>query len=222
MASLTMASLELDARALVLRTARKLASLKLSPGRSGNVSLRFGPGMLITPTGMAYDEITVDDIALVAADGSFSPKGRRPSSEWQFHLSAYKARPDRHGLVHTHSIHATALACAHRSIPAFHYMVAAAGGNDIPLIPYATFGTDALAHHVASGLAHRDACLMAHHGVIAVGRDLSAALELACEVETLAEQYWKVLALGPAYILPDAEMAVVIEKFKSYGQRAQG
>ena len=178
--------------------------------------------MFITPTGIAYDAMTVDDIAYVAADGSFSPTGRTPSSEWQFHLRAYAARLDRHGIVHTHSLNATALACAHRNIPAFHYMVAAAGGKDIPLVPYATFGTEALARHVAAGLADRDACLLANHGVIAIGRDLVSALELACEVETLAEQYLKVLALGPAHILPDSEMTVVIEKFKSYGQRAQG
>lgn len=177
--------------------------------------------MLITPTGIAYDKMRVDDIAYVATDGSFSATGRKPSSEWQFHLNAYTARPDRHGIVHTHSLNATALACAHRNIPAFHYMVAVAGGNDIPLVPYATFGTEALARHVATGLARRDACLLANHGVIAIGRDLESALELACEVETLAEQYLKVLALGPAHILPDDEMAIVIERFKSYGQRAQ-
>ena len=215
-----MAVAEAVARALVVTTARKLTTFKLSPGRSGNVSMRFGSGMLITPTGLAYDDLSVDDIVVVCPAGTYSPTGRKPSSEWQFHLSAYAARPDRHGLVHTHSLNATALACAHRAIPAFHYMVAAAGGNDIPLVPYATFGTDALARHVASGLKHRDACLLANHGVVAMGPDLNAAFELACEVESLAEQYIKVLALGAAHILPDEEMAIVIEKFKTYGQRA--
>ena len=125
-------------------------------------------------------------------------------------------------IVHTHSMHATVLACAHKSIPAFHYMVAAAGGRDIPLVPYATFGSEALSRHVADGLTERNACLMANHGQIAMGSTLAAALELAADIEVLAEQYWKVLMLGKPHVLPDAEMDLVIEKFKSYGQKAQG
>jgi L-fuculose-phosphate aldolase len=125
-------------------------------------------------------------------------------------------------IVHTHSLHATVLACTHRAIPAFHYMVAVAGGKDIPLVPYATFGTEALAHNVVQGLRERNACLMANHGVIALGETLAAALELAFEVETLAEQYYKVLTLEAPHVLPDDEMARILEKFKSYGQRGQG
>jgi L-fuculose-phosphate aldolase len=212
---------EHEAREAVCATARAMSTQRLSPGRSGNVSMRLGGGMLITPTGMAYDEIAPSDIAFVAGDGSVAPTSRKPSSEWHFHLAAYAARPDRHALVHTHSMNATVLACAHRPIPAFHYMVAVAGGSDIPLVPYATFGTEALAAGVSAGLAKRDACLLANHGVVAVGRTLALALELASEVEVLAEQYIKVLAIGPPHLLPDAEMAVVLEKFKSYGQRAQ-
>ena len=119
-------------------------------------------------------------------------------------------------------MHATVLACAHRSIPAFHYMVAAAGGRDIPCIGYATFGTPELSQLVATGLAERDACLMANHGQIAIGADLAAALELAHAVEVLAEQYYKVLTLGKAHVLDSAEMLRVLDKFKSYGQKAQG
>ena len=124
-------------------------------------------------------------------------------------------------VVHTHSLHAAVLACAGKPIPAFHYMVAVAGGKDIPLVPYAPFGTDELAGYVAEGLARRRACLMAHHGAIAMGETLGAALELAHEVEVLAEQYYKVLTLGPARVLSDAEMDDVLERFKSYGQKAQ-
>ena len=208
-------------RARVLKTAREMANRGLSPNRSGNVSARFASGMLITPTGMAYAELKTSDIVYVDDAGHASRSTRKPSSEWHFHLAAYQARPDRGGVVHTHSMHATVLACAHKPIPAFHYMVAVAGGNDIPLVPYATFGTPELAAHVAAGLAHRDACLMANHGLIAVGLDVDAALELAADVETLAEQYLKVVGLGPPNILPDEEMRVVLEKFKSYGQRGQ-
>ena len=166
--------------------------------------------------------MTPADIVLVGPAGRVAAGSRKPSSEWHFHLAAYAARPDCGGVVHTHSMHATVLACAHKPIPAFHYMVAVAGGRDIPLVPYATFGTEELARHVAAGLANRDACLLANHGLIAIGADLDRALELAREVEVLAEQYIKVLGLGPAHILPDAEMDAVIEKFKSYGQKAQG
>ena len=213
---------EAAARAAVLDCARAMSAMKLSPGRSGNVSRRWRDGMLITPSGIAYDETTPRDIVFVAADGSVPKGARKPSSEWRFHLAAYAARPDRHAVVHSHSMHATILACARKAIPAFHYMVAAAGGADIPCVPYATFGSEALSDVVAAGLKDRDACLMANHGQIAIGASLTTALELAAEVEVLAEQYYKVLTLGKPVILDAAEMARVIEKFKGYGQKAQG
>ena len=212
---------ETSARRSVIETAQAMSLSGLSPGRSGNVSCRWNDGMLITPSGMSYDEIAPSDIVFVHADGSCSEAARKPSSEWHFHHAAYTTRPDRHAVVHTHSLNATALACAHKSIPAFHYMVAVAGGADIPLVPYATFGTAELAAHVAAGLKERDACLMANHGQIALGATLDEALELAHEVEILAEQYAKVLALGAANIIPSEEMKIVIEKFRSYGQRGQ-
>lgn len=211
---------EAAARHEVITTAQEMSRRALSPGRSGNVSRRWADGMLITPSGMAYDALVPADVTFVDAGGRASGP-RKPSSEWHFHLAAYAARPDVHGVVHTHSLNAVALACASRSIPAFHYMVAVAGGDDIPCVPYATFGTPALARHVARGLAHRNACLMAHHGQIAVAGTLPAALELAAEVEVLAAQYCKVLTLGPPTLLSSADMAEVIARFKSYGQNAQ-
>jgi len=208
-------------RSDVLATARAMSARGLSPGRSGNVSVRLGEGMLITPTGVRYDEMTPEDIVPVAADGAPAAGALKPSSEWRFHLTAYETRPDRHAVVHCHSPDATVLACARKPIPAFHYMVAVAGGTDIPCVPYATFGTEALARHVAQGLKDRDACLMASHGQIAIGETAAEALELAGEVENLAAQYVKVLLLGHVHILSAAEMAEVLERFKSYGQRAQ-
>ena len=213
------ASGELAARRAVIATAQDMSRRGLSPGRSGNVSCRVDGGMLITPTGMAYDTLAPADI--VRVDETGEPAGRRkPSSEWQFHLSAYAARPDMQAMVHTHSLHATVLACAHRPIPAFHYMVAVAGGSDIPCVPYATFGTEELARHVSDGLRHRRACLMANHGQVAMGATLDAALGLASEVEVLAEQYCTLLQLGPGavHLLDAAEMARVLERFKGYGQ----
>ena len=213
---------ETSARRAVIETALAMSHSGLSPGRSGKVSCRWREGMLITPSGLAYDEIAPADIVFVNADGGVQQNSRKPSSEWHFHLAAYQARPGRHAVVHTHSLNATVLACAHKFIPAFHYMVAVAGGVDIPLVPYATFGTPELAAHVAHGLADRDACLMANHGQIAIGATLDAALELAHEVEILAGQYTKVLLLGPPHIIPDSEMKIELEKFKSYGQKGQG
>lgn len=215
------ADAELAARQEVIDTALAMSRLGLSPGRSGNVSRRWEGGMLITPSGMAYDAIGPSDVVFVAEDGSVATGQRTPSSEWRFHLSAYAARPDMGGVVHTHSMHATVLACAGRSIPAFHYMVAIAGGRDIPLTPYATFGTKRLARHVAKGLEKRNACLMANHGQIAIGATCAKALDLAGEVEILSEQYWKVLCLGAPIVLDDDEMDEVLARFASYGQNAQ-
>ena len=177
-------------------------------------------GFLITPTAMPYDVMQPEDMAHMRFDGGKSGR-HEPSSEWRFHLAAYRARPDMNAVVHTHSLNATVLACSHKAIPAFHYMVAVAGGSDIPLVPYDTFGTQELARFVAKGLFHRNACLMANHGQIAIGATLPAALELAQEVEVLATQYCRVLALGEPVILPEDEMARVLKRFKSYGQRAQ-
>ncbi len=212
---------EAKARRGVIETALAMSRSGLSPGTSGNVSCRWKDGMLITPTGMAYDEIRPRDIVFVDGIGQPPAKGRKPSSEWRFHLSAYRARSDMNAVVHTHSLHATALACAHKPIPAFHYMVAIADGKDIPLVPYETFGTQELARFVAKGLLHRNACLMANHGQIALGTTLAGALELANEVEVLAAQYCEVLKLGKPSLIPDDEMERVLKRFKTYGQRGR-
>jgi L-fuculose-phosphate aldolase len=208
-------------RKAIIDTAQAMSARGLSPGRSGNVSARTPDGMLITPSGVPYEALKLGDIVPVDREGRAAPRSLKPSSEWRFHLDAYAARDDIGAIVHTHSRSATALACAHKAIPAFHYMVAVAGGRDIPLVPYATFGTPELSRHVVAGLRQRNACLMANHGQIAVGATPAQALELAAEVETLAQMYIDVLGLGSPHILSDAEMDVVIEKFKSYGQNAQ-
>lgn len=214
------AAAELAARREVIETALAMSLRGLSPGRSGNVSQRWRDGMLITPSGMAYETIEPQDVAFVSGKG-VARGVRKPSSEWQFHMSAYAARPDMHAVVHTHSMHAVVLACAQKPIPAFHYMVAIAGGKDIPCVPYATFGTKKLARHVAKGLARRNACLMTNHGQIAMGATPAAALDLAAEVEILSEQYYKVLALNCVNLLSNREMDRVLKRFKSYGQSAQ-
>lgn len=207
----------------VIDTALTMSQSGLSAGRSGNVSVRDrgqgGARVLITPTGMAYDALVPADVVSMDLEGQVSAGSRRPSSEWLFHVAIYAARPDVEAIVHTHSNAATALACVEEGIPAFHYMVAAAGGRDIRCAPYATFGTEALAEHAVAALVDRKACLLAHHGVIACGSTLEKAYDLAVEVEILADQYARARGLGSVPILEDTEMDKVLQKFQGYGQQ---
>jgi L-fuculose-phosphate aldolase len=202
----------------VISACRELTRLRLTHGTSGNISLRRDARQFfVSPTGMSYDALDAEDIPLVDLDGRWF--GRRlPSSEWRFHRDIFKSRDDVGAIVHTHSTNATALACTGRGIPAFHYMVAVAGGTDIRCAPYCTFGTQALSDAAIAALQGRKACLLANHGVIAVGADLAAALALAGEVENLAAQYCKSLALGDVRILDEMEMRPVLDKFRTYGK----
>jgi L-fuculose-phosphate aldolase len=212
-------SVDVRQRQAVVAGCRELARSGLTHGTSGNVSLRRDARrFFVSPTGMPYESLEPADIALVDIEGRwFGP--RRPSSEWRFHRDILRARADVGAIVHTHSRHATALACTGRGIPAFHYMVAVAGGSDIRCAPYFTFGSQELSDAAVAALAERKACLLANHGVIAVASDLSAALALAGEVENLAAQYAAALALGEVRVLDDAEMQRVLERFKSYGRQ---
>ena len=208
-------------RESIVATALAMNAAGINRGKSGNVSARLrtehGDAFLITPSGLPYDRTTPVDLVAMTLDGA-ARGARRPSSEWRFHRDIYRARPEAGAIVHTHAPFATALACLDRGIPPFHYMVAVAGGRDIRCAPYATFGTQALSDHAVAALAGRKACLLAHHGMIAVGATLDAALALAAEVETLAEMYWRALQAGEPTLLPDGEMDLVLEKFASYGQ----
>ncbi|ABS63862.1 class II aldolase/adducin family protein [Parvibaculum lavamentivorans DS-1] len=206
-------------RQRVVDAALDLAATGLSPQMSGNVSARAGDSIFITPSGIAYTDLIPDDLSEIALDGRILSGPFPPSSEWQMHCAIYKARPEAGGIVHAHSDFATVLAVMKRPIPAFHYMVAVAGGRDIRCAPYATFGTADLAAHAVAALADRKACLLAHHGQIAIGETVEAALHLAHEVETLAAQYWRALQIGEPDLLSDEEMAVNVEKFRNYGRR---
>lgn len=200
----------------VIATARAMGERGINHGRSGNVSVRCGSGLLITPSSVDYDELTVDDVVAMDAGGDWEvANDRRPSSEWRFHLDVLGARPDAEAVVHAHPVHATALACHRRGIDSFHYMVAVAGGRDIRCAGYATFGTPELSANVVAALDSRRACLIANHGVVAIGSSLAAALDLAVEVEVLASQYLAALAIGEPTKLTDAEMDEVIEKMAS-------
>ena len=212
-----------EMRHAVMHTAQAMSAKGLSPQRSGNVSVRLddGSGIIVTPTGIAYDDYKPEDMVKLSMQGEPAPGQNRPSSEAPFHLAIYHAFPDARAIVHCHSMAATALACARMDIPPFPYMVAGAGGAKIPLAKYATFGSDELAASAVKAMkgGYR-ACLLANHGQIAWAGSLPKALELAAEVETLARQYIDVLSLGKPHILGNKEMSRVIEKFKGYGKQA--
>ena len=205
-------------RAALAETARQTASVGLNKGASGNASVRMGEGFLITPSGLPNDTLKPDQMVAVGIDGQ-SSGSLKPSSEWRIHRDIYRARPEVQAVVHAHSPHAVSLACLRRGIPPFHYMVAAAGGKDIRCATYATFGTQALSDAVLAALQARRACLMANHGLVAVGASLDAALSLAVEVEDLCAQFWRASLMGAPVLLSDAEMDEVLERFKHYGQR---
>jgi L-fuculose-phosphate aldolase len=211
---------QLRLRQDLIATARRMNALGINQGTSGNVSARIAGGLMITPSGMDYDAMTPADLVEMDFDGAWrcGRTERRPSSEWRFHLDILRARPEFGAVVHSHATNATALACLGREIPAFHYMVAVAGGDSIRCAPYATFGSAALSKHALKALAGRRACLLANHGLIAAGADLAAALALAVEVETLAAQYGRALQLGRPKLLTKAEMTRVLAKFEAgYG-----
>jgi L-fuculose-phosphate aldolase len=209
-----------DLRRMVVAACRELTRRGLTYGTSGNVSVRCDRRrFFVSPSGMDYEVLEADDVPLMDLDGRWFGR-RRPSSEWRFHRDIFNSRHDVGAIVHTHSPRATALACTGKGIPAFHYMVAVAGGCDIRCAPYHTFGTQELSAAALVALQDRKACLLANHGVIATGTDLAAAMSLAGEVENLALQYDTALALGEVRILDDAEMYRVVEKFRTYGQQS--
>lgn len=212
-------SSNLHLAAQLLHTAQQLQQAGLNKGTSGNVSVRDGSGLLITPSGVPIEALSEEGMVQMGLDGSVAPN-KKPSSEWRFHRDILQQRPEVNAVVHTHSVFATTLACLQREIPAFHYMIAVAGGHNIRCAPYALFGSQSLSDVAITALQDRKACLLAHHGMIAIGRDLAEALSIAVEVENLAEQYWRALQLGTPYILSSEEMQAVFAQFKGYGNWA--
>ncbi len=201
----------------IVAACRDMNNRGINQGTSGNISVRVKEGFLLTPSGMAYDEMKPADIVLMRLDGTHTGT-RKPSSEWRFHHALMKTRPEIGSVVHTHAMFATTLSCLGMEIPAVHYMVAAAGGENIRCAPYATYGTQETADRAVAALKDRNACLLSNHGMIAVGPNLKKAMWLAVEVETLAAQYWRALQIGKPNILPKKEIERVIEKFRTYGQ----
>ena len=220
-----MSAIERNLRQELVDVCRRMNALGVNQGTSGNVSARLpdGSGILVTPSSLAYEQMDGDDIIHMTSNGDWqdrSGRGRRPTSEWRFHLDILNARQDVDAIVHTHGPYVTTLAVHHKPIPAFHYMIAVCGGTDVRCAPYATFGTQALSDHAVKALEGRLACLLGNHGAIILGASPTDALNRAVELETLARQYWQALQIGEPVILSDAEIAKVQDRMvrMKYGQ----
>lgn len=209
---------EAEARAEIVAACRSMVELGLAQGTSGNVSVRWGEGCLVTPSGIPADAMRPEDVVPLAMDGTHQGP-LAPSSEWRFHRDILAARPEVGAIVHAHPTYATAFAMCRRDIPAAHYMIAAAGGPTVRCSDYALFGTQALSVAALAALEGRTCCLLANHGAIATGPNLARALWLAVELETLCRQYAVALQVGAPFILSDAEVAEAVEAFKGYGPK---
>jgi L-fuculose-phosphate aldolase len=206
-------------RQRIIEACHQMERSGLNRGTSGNVSCREGDHFLITPSGVPVPQLRSESIVAMGFKGEIIGEGK-PSSEWHFHLDLLKNRPELNAIVHTHSPHATALACLREDLPAFHYMIAIAGGDSVRCAPYALFGTEALSAHAVNAMKDRKACLLANHGLIAAGRDLDEAMAVATEIESLCQQYLLARQTGQPVLLSSEEMLAVIDRFRSYGRNA--
>ncbi|MFQ6404086.1 class II aldolase/adducin family protein [Methylophilus sp. 'Pure River'] len=201
----------------LLQIAQQMVHTGLNKGTSGNASIRLDDGFLITPSGVPAEQLNTQSMVYMDWTGQ-AEAGKKPSSEWFFHRDILQSRPEVNAVVHCHSMFATTIACMARDVPPFHYMIATVGGDNIRCAPYALFGTQALSDVAVSALHDRKACLLAHHGMIALGKNLPQALAIAVEVENLCEQYWRLLQLGEPALLTPEQMREVDAQFKGYGQ----
>ncbi len=209
---------EFAVRQSIVEAARQMNALGINQGTSGNISVRWEDGLLLTPSGVPYHQMNADDIVHLKMSGDCDHP-LKPSSEWRFHRDIMKSRKDVQAIVHAHPTYCTAFAMCRKELPAVHYMIAAAGGSTIRCGGYATFGTEELSKHAIAALKDRMCCLLANHGMIATGTDLGKAMWLAVELETLCRQYAVALQIGDPVVLPDDEIARTMEKFKDYGPR---
>ena len=206
-------------RQRIIEACHQMERSGLNRGTSGNVSCREGDHFLITPSGVPVSQLRPEGIVAMDFSGKIIGDGK-PSSEWHFHLDLLKNRSELNAIVHTHSPHATALACLREDLPAFHYMIAIAGGDSVRCAPYALFGTEALSANAVNAMRDRKACLLANHGLIAAGRDLDEAMTVSTEIESLCQQYLLARQTGQPVLLSSEEMQAVIHRFRSYGRNA--
>ena len=207
-------------RELVAEYGRKMSAAGLCPGTSGNLSV-YSPEtglMAISPSGMDYFDIRPEDVAVARLSGETAEGNRRPSSEWALHAAFYENKPGARAVVHTHSVFCTTFAVLGQSLRAVHYAIGDAGADEVPCAPYRTFGTAELAGAAIEACGRGNAVLLSNHGLVACGGDIPKAYSLACSLEYVAELQYRALCVGAPNVLTAAQMAEVMEKFKSYGQ----
>jgi L-fuculose-phosphate aldolase len=210
-------------RQLVIDYGLKMVEANLTCGTGGNLSCynRKRGLLAITPTGIEYGAMMPGDILILNLEGDIVQGDRKPSSETGFHLSLYRERADINSVIHTHSVYATTFSCLNREIPPIHYLVGFAG-KKVPLAPYATFGTKELALNIINSIKDYNAVLLANHGLVSVGPNLTAAFNIALEIEFTARVCYQSENIGTPTLLSDEQMEVVIEKFKNYGPARNG
>lgn len=208
---------ELDIRREMIRVCLRMVELGINQGTAGNVSVRRGSRFLVTPSAVPYEEMQPEQIAEMDYDGRFAGPSP-PTSEWRFHREIMLRRPDAGAVIHTHSVYSTAVACLRRDLPAVHYYIVAAGGPTVRCAPYATFGTQELAENAVAALVDRNACLLANHGMIVLGADLTEALKRTFDLETVARQYIYASQIGEPFVLADDEVERVRVKMRGYGR----
>lgn len=207
---------ETELREALFQSYRYLDRHRLTELASGNVSCRLGNGFLISPNGATADTIRPESFVAITADGRPTGPGR-PSSELPMHIAVYRRVPEAGAVVHTHADHCVALASCGTGIPGFHYLVGGFGGDDIPCVPYATFGTEELADLAAGALRGRNACLLANHGAICHDADIARATSRAHRLEILARQYVLALGAGQPRLLDPQEW----DTYRAMAQRFQ-
>ncbi|MEI7846883.1 MAG: L-fuculose-phosphate aldolase [Chloroflexota bacterium] len=207
-------------RNAIVEYGRKLITSQLTTGSGGNLSIynRSENLVAIKPSGVDYFLMKPEDVVVVDLDGQVVEGDMTPSSELRFHLALLKSRADINAVVHTHQVYATTIACMNWELPAVHYLVGFSG-NKVPLAQYATFGSQQLSDNIVAAIGSYNACLMANHGIVTVGRDIGSAFATADELELVARLYYQTKCIGEPVILSDDEMKIIGEKFKTYGQR---
>ena len=210
----------LQEREAIVEYGRKLITSNLTTGSGGNLSIynRAEGLVAIKPSGVDYFEMKPEDVVVVTPDGQIVEGGLKPSSEIRFHLALLRYREDVDAVVHTHQVYATTIACMNWELPAVHYLVGFSG-NKVPLAKYATFGSQELSDNIIAAIGNYNACLMANHGIVTVGKDIGSAFATTEELELVSRLYYQTKCIGEPVILSDKEMRTIGEKFQTYGQR---
>ncbi|GAA5627725.1 5-(methylthio)ribulose-1-phosphate aldolase [Brucella sp. NBRC 12953] len=207
----------LTARRAIVDAMRHMEQKGFNHGSSGNISIREGEHIWVTPTG-ATSLMKPEDMSLVSVEGEHLA-GKVPSSEWRIHTEIMRNHPEAGAVIHSHADSCVALSCLRKPLPAFHYMIASFGGNEVPCADYRVFGSDALAYEIVRAMGNHRACLMASHGMVVWGRDMAHATLLAEKLETLARQYILACQIGEPVLLSETELDEVRARYGYYGSK---